>query len=153
MARLGEGVALALLAVAVGTGVQAHALGARRTSSERAPSSQLLAQAQAGKRSALVIGNGAYTDNRLDNAVNDAEAVARTLQEIGFSVTLVRNADRRAIDEAVEAFSRRLGPGEIGLFFFRAMACRWMARIILYRSMPNSVVRAMLNTTLYRSAR
>ncbi|MCP9902495.1 caspase family protein [Cyanobium sp. Cruz CV13-4-11] len=118
MARLGEGVALALLAVAVGTGVQAHALGARRISSERAPSSQLLAQAQAGKRSALVIGNGAYTDNRLDNAVNDAEAVARMLQEIGFSVTLVRNADRRAIDEAVEAFSRRLGPGEIGLFYF-----------------------------------
>ena len=118
MVRLGSGVALALLAVAVGTGVQAHALGARRTSSERAPSTQLLAQAQAGKRSALVIGNGAYTENRLDNAVNDAEAVARTLQEIGFSVTLVLNADRRAIDEAVEAFSRRLGPGEIGLFYY-----------------------------------
>ena len=37
---------------------------------------------------------------------------------IGFSVTLVLNADKRAIDEAVEAFSRRLGPGEIGLFYF-----------------------------------
>ena len=118
MARLWAGVALALLAVVVGTGVQANALGARSSSSERSPSSQLLAQAQAGKRSALVIGNGAYTDIPLDNAVNDAEAVARTLQEIGFSVTLVRNADRRTIDEAVEAFSRRLGPNEIGLFYF-----------------------------------
>ena len=118
MARLGTGVAVALLAVAVGTGVQAHALGAPRTIWERAHSSQLLAQAQAGKRSALVIGNGAYTEERLANAVNDAEAVARTLEMIGFSVTLVLNADKRAIDEAVEAFSRRLGPGEIGLFYF-----------------------------------
>jgi hypothetical protein len=116
MARLAAGIALALLAV--GTGRQAHVLAAPRMSSERAPSSQLLAQVQAGRRTALVIGNGAYTDERLANAVNDAEAVARTLQEIGFSVTLVRNADKRAIDEAVEAFSRRLGPGEIGLFYF-----------------------------------
>jgi hypothetical protein len=118
MARLGAGVALALLAVVVEQGPQAHAVGGSLTGSDRVPSSQLLAQTQAGRRSALVIGNGAYTEERLANAVNDAEAVARTLQEIGFSVTLVRNADKRAIDEAVEAFSRRLGPGEIGLFYF-----------------------------------
>ncbi|MFN9610823.1 MAG: caspase domain-containing protein [bacterium] len=66
----------------------------------------------------LVIGNGAYPEERLANAVNDADAMARTLQEIGFSVTLVRNADKRTIDEAVEAFSRRLVPGAIGLFYF-----------------------------------
>jgi Uncharacterized protein containing caspase domain len=79
-----------------------------------------LAQAsvQAVRRSALVIGNGAYTEGPLSNAVNDAEAVARTLQEIGFAVTLRRNADKRTIDEAVEAFSRQLEPGEIGLFYF-----------------------------------
>ena len=80
----------------------------------------LLAQllSQVPRRHALVIGNSDYTDDRLENAVNDAEEVAHTLQEIGFSVTLVRNADRRTIDDAVESFSNRLGPGEIGLFYF-----------------------------------
>jgi hypothetical protein len=80
----------------------------------------VLAQAQvtAPKRSALVIGNGAYGMGRLPNAVNDADAMARALREIGFEVTLLRDADRRALDEAVEAFSRRLERGEIGLFYF-----------------------------------
>ncbi|MFM9100458.1 MAG: caspase family protein, partial [Cyanobium sp.] len=63
-------------------------------------------------------GNGAYAEERLANAVNDAEAVAHSLEEIGFVVTLVRNADKRRIDEAVQAFSRRMGPGDIGLFYF-----------------------------------
>jgi len=72
----------------------------------------------APKRSALVIGNGAYGMGRLANAVNDADAMARALREIGFEVTLLRDADKRALDEAVEAFSRRLERGEIGLFYF-----------------------------------
>jgi uncharacterized caspase-like protein len=128
--------------VAVGFGLLAGALGAmaatgqaerhgglqesgaqpRLIPQDRLRLDPLLAQAsvQSHRRSALVIGNGAYTDRlaSLANAVNDAEAVARTLQEIGFSVTLMRNADKRSIDEAVEAFSRRLGPGDIGLFYF-----------------------------------
>jgi hypothetical protein len=80
----------------------------------------LLAQhlSRVTRRHALVIGNADYADDRLANAVNDAEDVARSLQEIGFSVTLVRNADRRTIDDAVETFSSRLGPGDIGLFYF-----------------------------------
>lgn len=77
-----------------------------------------LAQAQAPKRSALVIGNGAYAEASLDNAVNDAEDVARTLQEIGFQVTLLRNADKRTIDEAVDSFRRQLSQGDYGLFYF-----------------------------------
>jgi len=80
----------------------------------------VLAQAQvtAPKRSALVIGNGAYGMGRLANAVNDAEEVARVLREIGFEVTLLRDANKRALIEAVEAFRRRLERGEIGLFYF-----------------------------------
>jgi WD40 repeat protein len=120
MSRLGVAVALGLLAWAVGGGAQAEPMGTKRGPWAQRLHSQFLAQAsvQAGRRSALVIGNGAYAEERLANAVNDAEAVARTLQEIGFAVTLVRNGDKRTIDEAVEAFSRRLGPGEIELFYF-----------------------------------
>ena len=77
-----------------------------------------LAQAQAPKRSALVIGNGAYAEESLANAVNDAEDVARTLQEIGFQVTLLKNADKRTMDEAVDSFRRQLSQGDYGLFYF-----------------------------------
>ncbi|MFN9624250.1 MAG: caspase family protein [Cyanobacteriota bacterium] len=72
----------------------------------------------APRRSALVIGNSAYAEERLANAVNDANAVARALQDIGFKVTLILDADKRTIDEQVTSFSRSLGPGEIGLFYF-----------------------------------
>lgn len=118
MAKLGIAVGLALLGASVGAGVQAVPLRTPGTKWESAIHSQLLAQALDSKRSALVIGNGAYEEERLANAVNDAEAVTRALQEIGFVVTLVRNADKRTIDEAVESFSRRLAPGELGLFYF-----------------------------------
>ena len=80
----------------------------------------LLAQGQglAPRRSALVIGNAAYKEEALANGVNDAEEVARTLREIGFAVTLLRNADLPTMEEAVEDFRRKLGPGDIGLFYY-----------------------------------
>jgi WD40 repeat protein len=120
MGTLGVAVAIGLLAWAVGGGAHAEPMGAKREPWAQRLDSQLLAQGsvQAGRRSALVIGNGAYPEERLANAVNDAEAVARTLEEVGFSVKLVRNGDKRTIEDELEAFSRRLVPGEIGLFYF-----------------------------------
>jgi len=120
MARVGVVVALGLLAAGEGGSVQAVPVSTSRQPFAQLVHSQLLADAsvQTGRRSALVIGNGAYAEEGLANAVNDAEAVAKSLEEIGFAVALVRNADKRKIDEEVEAFSRRLGPGEIGLFYF-----------------------------------
>ncbi len=121
MARLGVAVALGLLAETVTVGGPLAALAATpQRVGTQALHSELLAQAvaQAGRRSALVIGNGAYVDGPLANAVNDAKDVTSTLRDIGFQVTLVLDADKRTIDEAVEAFSRRLGAGEIGLFYF-----------------------------------
>ena len=44
-------------------------------------------------RTALVIGNAAYTEGRLNNPVNDATAIAATLQEMSFQVTILRNAE------------------------------------------------------------
>ncbi|MFN9659905.1 MAG: caspase family protein [Cyanobacteriota bacterium] len=72
----------------------------------------------APRRSALVIGNSAYAEARLANASNDANAVARALQDIGFKVMLILDADKRTIIEQVTSFSRSLGSGEIGLFYF-----------------------------------
>jgi hypothetical protein len=116
-------VAMGLLAAATSSLAHADSLIATRKS-VHVPHSQPMAEVlvrasvQAPRRSALVIGNSAYAEGRLANAVNDAESVSRTLQKMGFAVTLVLNADKRTIDEALEAFSRRLGPGEIGLIYF-----------------------------------
>lgn len=128
MARLGVVVAVGLLSIAWARGAQADPLGRHWQNSGEKQNiiqqlmwhGQLVAQSsvQSGRRSALVIGNGAYDEERLANAVNDAEEVARTLREIGFAVQLVRNGDKRTINEAVEAFSRRLGQGDIGLFYY-----------------------------------
>jgi uncharacterized caspase-like protein len=117
MGRLALATALLALGVAGGGGLPPLALAAPQAG---ALEGHVLAQAPvtAPKRSALVIGNGAYGMGRLANAVNDAKEVARALQEIGFEVTLLRDADKRALIEAVEAFRRRLERGEIGLFYF-----------------------------------
>ncbi|MFM9103291.1 MAG: caspase family protein, partial [Cyanobium sp.] len=66
------------------------------------PATRLLAQTPlaVARRSALVIGNGAYAEGPLPNAVNDAEDVARTLRSIGFQVTLLKNLDQQAMEGA-----------------------------------------------------
>lgn len=87
------------------------------------PSIGALATEVSGVRIALVVGNGAYTGNlaALRNPVNDARLMARTLRGIGFAVTLVENADRRALADAVVAFGndlRRSGDGGAALFYY-----------------------------------
>ena len=69
-------------------------------------------------RSALVIGNGAYASSPLANPVNDAEAMARLLEQRNFKVTLIQNADLRRMEAAVDLFGKSLGAGGVGLFFY-----------------------------------
>jgi Caspase domain/Bacterial SH3 domain len=74
----------------------------------------------AKNRWALVIGNSAYGAEvgLLPNPVNDATDIAATLQPLGFEVTLVLNATRQQMEEALAAFRRQLRPGGVGLFYF-----------------------------------
>lgn len=63
------------------------------------------------KRIALVIGNAAYEVAawRLTNPINDARDVERRLREdLGFDTTLVINADRTDMEEALLDFGARL---------------------------------------------
>lgn len=69
-------------------------------------------------RLALVIGNGAYAEGPLRNPLNDARAIAATLRELNFDVTLLENADRTKMQRAALEFGRKLGPDTVGLFFF-----------------------------------
>jgi uncharacterized caspase-like protein len=79
---------------------------------------RLPAPASAERRIALVIGNGAYEIDPLRNPVNDASDIAVTLWQLGFQVTLLRDATLRTILEAIDTFSRQLGQGGVGLFYF-----------------------------------
>lgn len=69
-------------------------------------------------RSALVIGNSAYASSPLANPVNDAEAMARLLEQRNFKVTLLKNADLPKMEAAIDIFGQSLGAGGVGLFFY-----------------------------------
>ena len=79
-----------------------------------------LAQAQAPEpRTALVVGNADYSFGALRNPINDAEAVAKSLEEAGFAVTLETDADQAEMQKAIAAFRDALKQkGGVGLFYF-----------------------------------
>jgi len=73
-------------------------------------------------RFALVIGNGKYVNiDPLPNPPNDVKLVAKALEDVGFSVTLLVNADRRTMDRAAKKFAIELddaGQNSVGVFYF-----------------------------------
>lgn len=72
-----------------------------------------------GRRVALVIGNGAYLHTTmLPNAPNDGRAIAGKLRDLDFEVLEGIDLDRRATEELIQQFSRRLRGAEVGLFFY-----------------------------------
>jgi uncharacterized caspase-like protein len=80
-------------------------------------------EAWASARVALVVGNGEYGQEigRLKNPAGDAKLMAETLQGLGFDVSLVMDADQKAMKRAIRAFGQKLretGAGGIGLFYY-----------------------------------
>ena len=70
-------------------------------------------------RHALVIGIDAYREiTPLKKASGDAEALKSTLEDLGFTVDLVLDADRRALNRAVSEFQSKLAPGDTALIHF-----------------------------------
>ena len=73
-------------------------------------------------RYALVIGNGAYRHTApLANPANDARLIARTLNDLGFKVTLVIDGNRRTIKRSVVTFEEQLRTAKrssVGLFYY-----------------------------------
>ncbi len=71
-------------------------------------------------RIALVIGNGDYqSGSKLDNPVNDANLMTKTLRGAGFQVTRVVNADRFQMRKAMLDYSRQLtNSNTIGVFYY-----------------------------------
>ena len=78
--------------------------------------------AAAGKRVALVIGNDDYEKSPdLRNAGNDARAIGRRLQELGFSLVgggVHQNLRRSRMLQLVRGFGDAIGHGDTALFYF-----------------------------------
>jgi uncharacterized protein len=77
------------------------------------------AAAHAEGRVALVIGNGAYRHvDALPNPPNDAADTAAALERLGFSVTLVANADFESLRKALIEFNGRARTAEMATLFY-----------------------------------
>lgn len=73
---------------------------------------------QPEKRTALVIGNGAYASGPLRNPSNDARAMAAALKDLSFEVSLKENLDQKEMKKEIQAFGQKLQKGGVGLFYF-----------------------------------
>lgn len=75
--------------------------------------------AGAGRRVALVIGNGAYAHVKaLPNPPNDARAIAKSLRDIGFTVAEGVDLDRAAMQTMTRDFLRNAAGAQIALVYY-----------------------------------
>jgi len=77
---------------------------------------------RAEDRMALVVGNSTYgAVTSLDNPVHDAQLMARTLEQVGFDVTLLTDATQVELKRAIAQFGRTLRAKDeaaVGLFYY-----------------------------------
>ena len=70
-------------------------------------------------RIALVIGNSAYKSAPLKNPVQDARAMTRALQQVGFEVLARENLTQQGFVEVLREFGKRLKDTRgVGLFYY-----------------------------------
>lgn len=69
-------------------------------------------------RAALVIGNADYKNGALRNPVNDARAVAASLEKVGFKVLLRENVNREGMHQSIAEFGKLLKAGGVGMFYY-----------------------------------
>lgn len=83
------------------------------------PSQQQPLQDPKRNAHALVIGNGAYPGSgRLDNPVNDANAISQKLRSMGFTVTTVTDANRQKLVQSMAQFRRSAASADLSLLFY-----------------------------------
>jgi formylglycine-generating enzyme required for sulfatase activity len=71
------------------------------------------------RRVALVVGNRDYQHEQpLKNPLNDADDMARVLGQMGFAVTVLKNADYRTLGSGITDFVSKLTKSDVALFYF-----------------------------------
>ena len=71
-----------------------------------------------GKKVALVIGNSAYATGPLRNPANDAADIAAALRDIGFSVALGMDANKKTMYQLIDQFGSDIRGADIALFYY-----------------------------------
>lgn len=105
-----RGVMLAL-AAALALGALAQTAGDSRRLPGAAPAGT--------RRLALVIGNNAYPEMPLRNAVNDARSISAALREAGFDDVVTKtDVGRVALEQAADEFAARVQPGDVAVVFY-----------------------------------
>jgi formylglycine-generating enzyme required for sulfatase activity/uncharacterized caspase-like protein len=79
-------------------------------------------------RVALVIGNGAYAQAPIENAVEGARSVADALRQGDFQVYYLENASRADIQQGLAAFAKSLERGASGIVFYAGHAVQHQGR-------------------------
>jgi uncharacterized caspase-like protein len=74
--------------------------------------------AENSNRVALVIGNGNYKSQALSNPIPDAQDMSDTLNQLGFGVTQVLNADQATMNKAIQEFGQELHSDRVGLLYY-----------------------------------
>ncbi|PIT02172.1 peptidase C14, caspase catalytic subunit p20 [Bradyrhizobium nitroreducens] len=88
----------------------------QRTDAAPAPSPGPAAR---GARMALIIGNGAYVHVKpLPNPANDARAVAKSLRDIGFTVSEGVDLDRAAMQKMTRDFLREAARAQVAVVYY-----------------------------------
>ena len=91
----------------------------------------LVSPAWAEKKVALVIGNSNYKHaTPLPNPTNDARAMSRMLEKIGFEVVSGTDLDRQAMADSMKLFAAKAENADTVYIFMRDMAFRLMGKII-----------------------
>ena len=70
------------------------------------------------RRVALVVGNGAYKQSPLDNAVNDATDLNAALKTLGFQTILLQNASLQTMRQKTREFADLTIDADVALIFY-----------------------------------
>ncbi|SDN35163.1 Tetratricopeptide repeat-containing protein [Afipia sp. GAS231] len=89
------------------------------SAAKRAESPAPVQSVATSRRVALVIGNGSYAHVKaLPNPSNDARAIAKSLRDIGFSVTEGIDLDRAAMQTMTREFLREAARAQIAVVYY-----------------------------------
>jgi uncharacterized caspase-like protein len=89
------------------------------TASTPVPPPAPVTNTNTGRRVALVIGNGAYAHVKaLPNPPNDARSIARSLRDIGFTVSEGIDLDRAAMQKTTRDFLREAARAQVAVVYY-----------------------------------
>lgn len=105
---------------------------------------------QGQERQALVIGNARYQHvTPLRNPARDAELIAASLKEVGFRVTLLRDATLQQMADGASAFGRGIARGDIVFLYFAGHGVQYAAENYLIPVDADVSVPAQLRERAY----